>query len=105
MLSIHPNHLFLLLLGIVPVLLLNGSHLGLHSLHLQAAPHRPLIERPENEPNANPEDDKDPSVREAKCVMHPEEEPHNDCCKGLDNTLHEPPIRVGMLHVPSKRSK
>ena len=58
-----------------------------------------MIERPENQPDCDAEDDEQPPVVELERGLHPEQDLHHERCKRLHDALQESPVRVRVLEL------
>ena len=105
MLPVHAHDFRLHALRIRLVPLLNLRELWLYATHLHARPHGFLIQRPEQKPDSNSEDDEHPAITEIQRCAHPEKDTHDDRRKWLHDALQEATVRVRVFELAAKCEK
>ncbi len=99
MLLVQLHDLLLHPLRILLVAFLDRLDLRLHRLHRHARPHRLLVERPEQHPDGDPEEDEHPSVAEVQGVVHPEEDADDEVRERSDDGTEDPAVGIDVLQV------
>ena len=102
MILVHLHDRFLLLPRIVAVLLLQRLQLGLQALHLQARPHRALVQRPERQANDHAEQHQHPAVVQMRRALDPQQHAHDDDGERLHEAAQESAVRVHLIQIAAE---